>query len=491
MISTKVICSFLSTLALSQVAVAGESAVEVRTIGSELTDFAIDAHGNNLNHSRWVDSRVRVSSEFELLGASAVAEFDILSGQLAGDEWLHGEGDERRRSAISLQGVLPRKLAISGVSGVGSWQVGLVTSDWGLGMVANDGTRDNWFGYSEFGDRVIRLRLTSTPFGSGREAELPLYVTAAVDQVLSDDMADLLGDGSSATQVLGSALWKNSDKAVGIYAVMRHQVELSEQRATDAGMIDFFFDLPIVNLGSLDLRLSGEGAVIGGQTDRATTYSSRDMVQVLSGGGVGRLELVAPDDRLTLRAQAGWASGDSNPDDGTTSDFSFDRDFEVGAVLFDQFMAGVEVGTFGLLSDPQYSGSPPDGVETVTTEGAFRRARFEQLAIKAKPFESNQNLEVRTGVTRATATAPISQPFYSFRAGGTPMTHHNEVSTGDALGVELDWALSYEVSGGAIGLEQMEVDLEVQGGHLFLSDDLAGNGEPRIDLYTVSVTAGF
>jgi len=206
------------------------------------------------------------------------------------------------------------------------------------------------------------------------------------------------------------------------------------------------------------------------------------MVSVLSGGAVGRLELGSPEDRVTLRLQGGWASGDSNPDDDTSSDFSFDRDFEVGAVLFDQFMAGVEVGTFGLLSDPQYSGSPPDGVDTITTEGAFRRARFEQIAIKFNPFDSNRNLEVRSGLTRATATAPISQPFYTYRSGGTSMTHHNEITTGDALGVEFDWALSYTLS---------RVNLEVQGGHLFLSDDLAGGGDSRIDLYTVSVTAGY
>lgn len=492
MISTKVMWSVLATLSVANEAVAAETSVVVRTVASELTDFAIDAHGTNLSHSRWVDSRIRVGSEFELFGNQAVVEFDIMSGQIAGDEWIHGENDARRRSALSRGGsVLPRKLAIGGTSGIGSWQAGLVTSHWGLGMVANDGAHDRWFGHSEFGDRVARVRLTTTPIGEGRAAELPLYLTVAVDQILSDDMADILLDSSYATQLLGSALWKNSEMEAGFYGVLRHQRELETDRVTDAGMVDMFFNLPVATLGGTSVRVSGEGAVIGGQTDRATTYSSRDTVNVLSGGAVGRLEIAAPENRFIIRLQGGWASGDSNPDDDTSSDFSFDRDFEVGAVLFDQFMAGVEVGTFGLLSDPQYSGSPPDGVETITTEGAFRRARFEQIAIRAKPFDSNRNLELRVGLTRATATAPISQPFYTYRGGGTPRTHHNEISTGDSLGSELDWAIAYDVEAGDRGLLSAGVALEVQGGHLFLSDDLAGGGEPRIDLYTVSVTAGF
>ncbi len=492
MINTQFIFSILATLSFANEAVAGENSVVVRTVVSELTDFAIDAHGNNLSHSRWVDSRVRFGSEFELFGNQAVAEFDVMSGQIAGDEWIHGENDARRRSALSSRGnILPRKLAISGNSGIGSWQAGLVTSHWGLGMVANDGANDGWFGHSEFGDRVVRLRLTTTPIGEGRAADLPIYLTVALDQVLSDDMADIIEDSSSATQLLGSALWKNSEMAAGIYGVLRHQRELEADRVTNAGMVDMFFDVPVATVMGMSLQVSGEAAVIAGKTDRATTYSSRDMVNVLSGGGVGRVELASSDDRFTVRLQAGWASGDSNPDDDTTSDFSFDRDFEVGAVLFDQFMAGVEVGTLGLLSDPQYSGSPPDGVETITTEGAFRRARFEQVAIKAVPFASNDNLELRAGLTRATATAPISQPFYTYREGGTARTHHNEITTGDALGMELDWALAYAIDGSGTGLSGAGVDLEVQGGHLFLSDDLAGDGEPRIDLYTVSVTAGF
>jgi hypothetical protein len=483
MINTKVICSVIATLAISNQAVAGEHSVEVRTVASELTDFAIDAHGTNLSHSRWVDSRVRVGSELELFGNQAVVEFDIMSGQILGDDWIHGENDSRRRSAFSGRGnILPRKLAMAGTSEIGSWQAGLVTSHWGLGMVANDGAQESWFGQSEFGDRVVRVRLTTTPFGDGRDANLPLYVTVAVDQVLSDDMADLIVDGSSATQFLSSALWKNSEMAAGFYGVLRHQRELEAERVTNAGMMDMFFDVPVATVGGLSVRLSGEGAVIGGQTDRATTYSSRDMVSVFSGGAVGRLEFGSQEDRVTLRMQGGWASGDSNPDDGTSSDFSFDRDFEVGAVLFDQFMAGVEVGTFALLTDPQYSGSPPDGVETIPTEGAFRRARFEQVAVRFNPSDSNRNLEVRSGLTRATATAPISQPFYTYRGGGSSRTHHNEITTGDALGVEFDWALSYAMS---------QVSLEVQGGHLFLSDDLAGDGASRIDLYTVSLTAGY
>lgn len=480
----------LTTL-LAGVALAQEGSLstsgDLRTLASTLTDFPVDADGTTHGQELWLDQRVRAGLEWTPTGLRVATEWEALTGQLAGDTWALEAPDARARDeheALSLAGVRPRSLLAETVLGSTQVAAGLTTSSWGLGMLANDGATDPLFGRTDLGDRVVRLRATKLPSGEGVQRS-SLLVTGAVDLVVQDDSASL-SDEQTALQAIGSLMWLRGPRAkgrgsttLGVYTVVRHQEEsllgsAEDPRTTDVLVLDGFADLPGV-IGSWALRTRVEGAVIAGRTDRATTYAARRAVGVLSAGLAAHVSATDPDEWLTVHARGGIASGDGDPDDGAVHDFTFDPNFAAGMVLFDQVTGAVEASTYALASDPTVSGQPPDGIESVVTEGSVRRAAFVQPVVQLNPLPWG---EVRLGAVFSGATAPVAQPFYTTRNGGVPTNHHDVAAEGRLLGTELDWAL--EVHRGPDDDTWWRPSLAVQGGHLLLGPPLQGAGPDAI-----------
>jgi len=449
---------------------------EYRFQGTALSDFDVDAEGNSMGQSAWTDQRLRAGFHLTYRRLRVGTEWDLFSGQLFGDTWdVPCEIDERRRHANSVVGdgsFVPREAALSLTWPALQVQVGLTTSHWGLGVMANDGAHDPMFGRADFGDRVVRVRVTGRPLHkSGSPAAKYLMLTAAFDWVVGDDIARF-GERQLAFQGIASLLYADPQaRQLGIYMVYRYQSELDEDRRTRAFAVDGFGQLPLA-LGSTGwgIRGAAEGALIVGMTDRAPTYARPDGVGLVSGGAAGVLTVHDPAEQLQIHLRAGVASGDPEPDDGVSRDFTFDRDFDVGMVLFDQLMGGVEGATHALLTDPTRS-PPPDGVDAVVTEGAFRRALFAQPVVQVTPWPW---LDVRLGVLMASGSVDVAQPYYSFRAGGVPHNHANMEPQGRYLGTELDWAVRI---GGPVkpSLDTSPLAaVVIQGGHLRTGNALYG-----------------
>jgi len=463
----------------------------LRYIGSLPPDLAVDAEGTTVGQGPSLHQRLRAGLWVDVEHFELSTEWDLFTGQLLGDTWdIPGEADERDRhvnDAVSLDGFAPRRAAMSGHLGPVQAEAGLVSSHWGLGMVANDGAQEPLFGRSDFGDRVLRLRLTTRPFGSDG---LPLFLTVAGDRVLADDMARWEED-QEAWQGIFSLLWADqAARKLGAYLVYRDQREVPEQRDTQAFMGDLYTSLPLpIGEAGWALLLEAEGAGILGSTDRATSYNSREQLELRSAGAALRSSLAAPEERFVAHLRAGWASGDGDPDDGVSSDFTFDRDFDVGMVLFDELGGAIEAGTAALLNDPEHAGQPPDGVEALTTEGAFRRALYLQPALQAAPLDG---LDLRLGLVLAWATAPVSQAFYSYRAGGVPTNHLDQATEGYRLGSEIDWAVGYRSPSWKLKGAELEPGLRLQGGHALLSPDLADpQGSAALHLVMLSACMGW
>lgn len=446
---------------------------ELRLLGSMYPDQVVDTDGTSVGQGFVLDSRLRAGIDWTPGNWKIGAEVDLLEGQLAGDVWdIPGVVDARDRHELGAtkDGLFElRKASLEGQLGGVAVQAGLVTSHWGLGMVANDGAHDPVFGRTDFGDRVLRLRAATRPFDGGAT---PLTFVLAGDRVVEDDTAEWspIDGGQAAWQGIFSTIW-TGDQTVGIYGVYRHQTEEDGERVTEVGVVDLYGDAPI-SLGTWTLRLAAEAAAITGSTNRAQTYNARDQMIVQSGGVTGIVELTPEDPVFSAMVRGGWASGDSDPDDDTTHDFTFDRDFDVGMVLFDELMGAVEANTHAQLLDPSNSGSPPEGVDAIVTEGAFRRAAFVQPVLGVQPIDW---LGLKAGATISWGTAPPSQAFYTYRNGGVPVNHLNVATEGYALGTELNWALTVgDVGLAALG-DELAPALVVQGGHLLASQNLGGD----------------
>lgn len=441
------------------------------------SDFPVDAEGHTLGQPILIDQRLRVRLDLQLRALRVSTEWDLFSGPTDGDPWdVPGTQDERGRwgyRAGSSGGTVPRRLALTFEQPGIVIEAGLVTSHWGLGMVANDGNHDVFFGHTEFGDRVVRMRVTARPAleGSGAEAKRPLFFTAAFDWVLADDIA-LWEERQLAFQGVASAAYVVPEQGrAGLYFVYRHQKELDHDRTTDVLVLDLYAERTRRLGRGFTMTSAFEGALVAGSTDRSLTYNARDRLKVTSGGLAAIVTLAGPEKKGQVHLRAGFASGDSNPDDDTSSDFTFDRDHDVGMVLFDEVYGASEAATHALLSDPDRAGRPPDGVDALVTEGAFRRAAYLQPVLQVTPLPW---LDLRGGVLLATATAPMTQPYYSYRAGGSPRNHLDQKPLGRGLGVEFDWAVKL---GGALPTKTgmgPEIVFLVQGGHLIPGAALAG-----------------
>ncbi len=439
------------------------------------SDFAVDAEGASGGQDLGLAHRLRLGLRYPIKGWELDTEWDLLAGQLAGDTWdIDGDLDERHReqlSAWTTAGHYARKASIRGQPWGVDTQLGLQTSHWGLGMVANDGDHPVVFGRTDFGDRVLRARATAAPF----HAVVPLYFTVAADRVVADDVARWSRD-QAAWQGIFSVLWRR-EATVGVYIVRRRQAEKTDDRLTKAWVFDVYGDGNL-DVGTWDLRLAGEAAGILGSTTRTLAYGDTDPMRIASAGATGLAQLTGPKEQTRLTLRAGWASVDRNADDDQLNDFTFDRDFDVGMVLFDQVTGAIEAAASDQLTDPSNVGKAPDGIDGLTTEGAFRRGTFLQPSVSWRPVDW---FEVRGGVTLAWTPVGWQQPFYTARAGGVPTDHHGQTADAGLLGTELDVAVQLWGAPRSFQGQPVRLSGGVQGATLFLGPALAGAGPDRVD----------
>ena len=446
---------------------------DLRWIGTSTSDFAVDAEGHRFGQGPVLDQRIRLGLWAQAGLAKWEAEADLLTGQIAGDPWdVPGTIDARRRWEVLPWGGPGglRKLNVETYAGDVQLKVGLQTSHWGLGLLANDGAHDPFFGRADFGDRVVRARATLMPSGPGVRREA-LLLTMALDVVMNDEIG-AWRDGQRAVQGIFSALWLGpQDRKAGFYTVFRAQRELVTERTTHAFISDGYVDWALP-LGAWDVRLAAEGASIIGRTDRFTTYASPEAIAVLQGGAAGIATLSDPSQDLQVHLRSGIASGDADLDDGRTSDFAFDRDFNVGMVLFDQVQGAIEAATYALLDDPTLAYKAPDGADALVTEGSFRHAAFVQPIAEQRFFDL---VTVKAGTVFAWNTSPVAHPYYTFRAGGSPRNHLDRPTEGRYLGTEVNWGVAFHRETSVLGSGPLHPSFDVQGGHAFLGAPLLGD----------------
>jgi hypothetical protein len=441
---------------------------EARLIGSLPPDFVVDVDGNQTGQGFVLDSRLRPRIDYRRGGWTFAVEGDLFTGQVAGDTWdLEGESHRLHPESIGVMDAGNFKLRRTSLRGrVGPVMVtaGLQTMHWGMGLVANDGAHQPFFGRSDYGDRQIRLRLGTKPVES-----LPLFVSVAGDVVVEDDMA-IWTEGQRAYQGIGSVLYKPGDHKIGALFAYRDQTEADGVRKTQGFIADVHTNL-VFPLGAAGHKLvfEAEGAHLRGNTSRFSNVYNPEGLKLETYGVVSRLSASMPDDLAQLHLHGGWSSGDGDPDDDTLNDYSFDRDYGVGMLLFDQHQSAIEVALYNQLTDPGNSGQPPDGVDALVSEGSARRVTFVQPIIEAKALPW---LSLKTGVLLAWSTGPVSQGFSTYRNGGVPVNHLGEPTSGYKLGTEIDWGLS--VDGESFNTGPVHPIVDVQGAHLLPSENLGG-----------------
>lgn len=437
-------------------------------------DAPVDGDGGRYQGGTVLAPRARVGFqldtglELEPFNLEAVYEHDLVTGFIADDAEIAGEGypydrdthDELRKAQLRVS--LGTALHLMG---------GFMVSDWGLGLLANGGERYWQPGRARFvdprsGDRVLRGALATGPHTDAR-----IFAVAAVDKVIDDDimLTDEESDAADdeANQFVGGfTVGYGGPHQAGAYVARRLQ-DSQEGAETQVWAIDVTGKTELAWEGGL-LTLATEAVYITGTTELTPTsdFVEHDVEQfgaafqsVLDLGMFG-----AAFDFL-------YASGDQNLDDGAQNAFRADPNYELGLLLYRHVMTAQTARGLATASDLTLVGVPADDLERLPTRSSptntiavFPRLRF-------RPVDG---LEAYGGPLFAWSATKLVDPFRTRTNGGEPHTALNGKS-GRYLGTELDVGVRYRAL-----LWGSELTIGVEGGVLKPGSALRGPNEaPR------------
>lgn len=398
-------------------------------------------------------TRVRVTPEIHLGGFGLIAEADAATGAIVGSPDVTGDlaaevpGNEgwpttkeniaQRVPYPTLRALELRKLYLEYKWASGAFRVGQQTSNWGLGLLANDGGRDpeaGDFGQQQFGNLTYRALLAARPLFNRGGAWKAFETAFAADLIVRDNFGEFAKGDRAFQGVLALRFAKDADNWFGVYAVYRNQ---SNVDVTDGGkktqvvVIDFGGRWEFLKKKHREFRLAWELVGITGSTTQARNENAAQLQVRQLGFAVKSAYRVR---RATLYLDGGFASGDQNPSDDKVENFRFDRDYKVGLILFDQVMAYQTARAGARASDPNVLGVPPEGADLLGTAGSLTGAWYLYPRLKIAVMDW---FDLYGGPLFAFTTAKLTDPFNSRIGGGTSLNSLGG-APGNYLGTEVD-----------------------------------------------------
>lgn len=451
--------------------------------------FATDGTGHPANDGAALNARFRVRADantpdiedgWVFIGALAT---DLVDGTVRGTTGAH-EGDllpDRDSDTLTLQEAWLH-LRHGKLFGL---RAGAMTSQWGLGLVANDGSsglsvsRNDWFSQANSGDRVWRALVHAMPWAGSESPLRGLFLTLAADRLVEDDVADSERGQKAEQVVVAARYFLAKTQSVGLYGVARRQRH-DDGKRLDVKVVDAAFDFDWRDAAQGGFRLEGETAYISGDTTLGPT-PDHPVHAIAQGAAIGRLSWQAPAQRWSAQLDAGWFRGDDTPDDATLTAFRADRNLRQGMVLFERVLAW-QTGRARLsASNPNLIGVPPEDADRLASGGAIFNAItvFPKIGFRPKP-----DFEVYGGLLLALAPSAPVDPFRTrTEGGGSARNFLGGTPEGSMLGTEIDLGVRFTRTlprGGAALQLGVEHGILLPGGALSASASTAGVGLPTV-----------
>jgi len=137
---------------------------------------------------------------------------------------------------------------------------------------------------------------------------------------------------------------------------------------------------------------------------------------------------------IDVRVEGGYASGDADNNDNRIGRFTFDPDYRVGLIIFQELLGWSTARAAVIASHPDLVGQPQDGVDLLATNGSVSGASYIYPSISWSPLTW---LDVRLAVLIAQATSDVVSPFETKRRG-RPASYRGGSATNRDLGFEID-----------------------------------------------------
>lgn len=442
-----------------------------------------------------VYQQLRLGSTIDLGTVQAVASADLLSGRLLGRSYPepppvgdHGARHYHRVLDGAEQTFAPRELYLRWESPVGRVQAGLQTSQWGLGILANDGDIEDeaLFEQPVGGDRVARLLFATAPFRARatRSSLDDLFVAVGADAVIRDENADI-NKGDRALQGIASVVWRPAPSEIGVYVALRDQTdrdgsELNVAAFDLAGKHQFY-----TPQGSWRFRVAGEAAYLRGETTRADGSNPSSAVQIDALGAAAHLDILHRPSQLGLNLRSGFASGDADPRSDNLHRFRFDPNYRAGLLLFDHHVPAYTAEAVAQADDPLRAAQPPRGIDNLVETGSVSNAIFVQPTLT---FARIAGLELGAGALLAWAHRPWRDLAASVESGGSVVGFRGAGPEARYLGTEALLGARYShLLNPELALEYRAEAAMFWPGEVF--DDAEGRPDARTALVRAHITA--
>ncbi len=383
----------------------------------------LDLNGTAVRHTYWTEQRLRIDAGVRLPRYGGVfVQVDLLDGVLFGDNGQFGRAPEPT-SGVALTSPAPNQagwhvglrpggdpldprdyvpvlrdvepLRIRQAYGevylpIGLLRVGRQPVAYGAGIAGHEGTRTNRWGVSRYShvadrilfgtkvDQIVKALACGPSFRPDPAPDRGVLFALAYDWATQDDVfrtGDDLHQVSFGLQWLvpranwGGLDWR--DLVVSGFAVYRHH----EEFATD------IWALPLRVAGSLGrFSIDLQTALFVGETREIAAGFAALTQKPVRTQNVLALGVHAQFDVRVWRFEFGlgfdYASGDDDPRPGSDlTVFSFDRDFNVGLLLFEHIVAFASARSAAVgienLKELQAQSFP---LSEVATDGRFTNA---------------------------------------------------------------------------------------------------------------------
>ena len=412
--------------------------ISARLTGTQVGSFPADFSGVKQDPELALDTQIRVGAildtgaNFSPLFVHFEYEHDIFAGIFTGgdptldaiDPPLAQQTDHTLRKGFGRVTFGPL-LTVAG---------GLMTSHWGLGLLANDGAhgwtpKSAYFSDPRGGDRVLRGQVTTGPWTRHK-----ILLTAGYDKVQGDDV--LVEDDTARQAIAAAIIGYKQPTQVGMYAAFRTQ-ETSDGETTDVAAFDVHAKWRGSFSESIRYTAEIEAAYIQGTTELgpSVVHPTHDVQQI---GAAGRFGLDAG--ALGGVLDVIYATGDRNLDDGVQNSFRADRNFELGLLLFRHLLAAQTARAPITAADPNVVGQPADNLERIPSRGAVTSTAAVFPRMWWRP---SAGLEIYGGPLLAISEVEILDPRRTRQAGGNPR-NALDGDPGRYLGTELDLGVRFQ-----------------------------------------------
>ena len=461
----------------------------LRVSAERFGDLRVDANARLYGQNQAIAHRLAVSPWVKLFGQLTVkSELQLGTGYLAADvpdERFASFGPPRADvDAFGQDQLALRKLFVDWRSPVGTLMVGRMASNWGLGVLTNGGDDEmqDWgsprLGEDlNYGDVVNRALFATAPIAMATDAAWAKKVILAVgaDVVERDERTERQA-GDDAYQVVGALRYQDQPHEAGVYVAYR---SLDDRNGDTLDVVAYsLMGKSTVRRGPLELTGAGELALVMGDTTLARNNAYTGKIDVQQLGYVARAGAMYLPWGVGGDLELGYASGDSNPNDGSLRSFTFDPDYNPSLILFEQLRAAETVAAQANASDPERVGIPPTAARQLPSRGSVSNAIYVRPTVRYRW----EDLAARVAIMWARAEEPVVDPYNANINGGVGVNYQGGDANEKALGVELDAGVDYTMHFD----RWADVSLGVQAGHLFPGKafaDASGETHPGVSLF--------